>query len=97
MTVANLPLPKCTMDDAIDKLGNAVDALNSGRYALGHLMDELREREDTGAYHVLDCVIFTLAQAAADLKTGRDAVSFEHKAFKVWEAKNAQGPGEVRS
>jgi hypothetical protein len=54
-------------------------------------MEELHERADTGAYHVLDCVILTLAQAAANLKTGLDAVAFEHKAFKAWEAK-AGGP-----
>ncbi len=94
MTIATLPIPECTMDDGIDKLGYAVDALNSRRYALAHLMNELRERADTGAYHVLDCVIFTLAQAAEDLKTGRDAVTFEHvwKSLDAHEAREAPKP-----
>ena len=40
-------------------------------------------------------MILTLFKAAEDLKTGLDAVTFEHKAFKAWEAKNAQEPGEL--
>ena len=95
MTVSTLPLPKCTMGDALDKLGYAGDHLDSGRFALAHLMEDFHERRDTGAYHVLDCVILTLFKAAEDLKTGLDAVTFEHKAFKAWEAKNAQEPGEL--
>ena len=85
MTVTTLPLPKCTVDDAIDKLGYAGDALDSGRYALAHLMEELHA--DHGSTHVIQCVIITLFQAASDLKTGLDAVAFEHKAFKAFEAK----------
>ncbi len=57
-------------------------------------MEELHA--DHGSTHVIQCVILTLAQAASDLKTGLDAVAFEHKAFKAWEAKNAQEPGEAR-
>ena len=60
------------------------------------LIHEVCEGKDTGAYHVLDCVILTLAEAAANLKTGLDAVAFEHKAFKAWEAKNASPTGEAR-
>ena len=97
MTLTTLPIPKCTMGDALDKLGYAGDHLDSGRYALVHLMEDFHERRDTGAYHVLDCVILTLAQAAAELKTGLDAVTFEHKAFKAWEAKNTQETREERS
>ena len=95
MTVTPLPMPKCTVGDAIDKLGYAGDALDSGRFALAHLMEELHA--DYGSTRVIECVILTLAQAAADLKTGLDAVAFEHEAFKAWEAKNAQEPGEARS
>ena len=95
MTVTTLPTPKCTMGDAIDKLGYAGDHLDSGRFALAHLMEELRV--DRGTTHTIQCVILTLAKAAEDLKTGLDAVAFEHKAFKAWEAKNAQETGEARS
>ncbi len=94
MTVTTLPMPKCTMGDGLDKLGYAGDALDSGRYALAHLMEELPA--DGGETRVIQCVILTLAKAAEDLKTGLDAVSFEHKAFKAWEAKNAQETGEAR-
>ncbi len=44
---------------------------------------------DGGEARVIQCVILTLARAAEDLKTGLDAVSFEHKAFKAWEARQA--------
>ena len=91
MTVTTLPMPKCTMGDALDKLGYAGDALDSGRYALAHLMEELHA--DHGSTHVIQCVILTLAKAAADLKAGLDTVSFEHEAFKAWEAKNAHPAG----
>ncbi len=95
MTVTTLPTPKCTMGDGLDKLGYAGDALDSGRYALAHLMGELPPHG--GETHVIQCVILVLAQAAADLEVGKDAVSFEHEAFKIWEAKNAQETGEARS
>ncbi len=95
MTVTTLPTPKCTMGDGIDKLGYAGDALDSGRFALAHLMEELQV--DRGTTHTIQCVILTLAQAAADLKVGTDAVAFEHKAFKAWEAKNAQPAGEAQT
>ncbi len=84
MTVTALPTPKCTMGDALDKLGYAGDHLDSGRFALAHLMDELHAGH--GSTRVIECVILTLAQAAADLKTGLDAVTFEDRAFKAWEA-----------
>ncbi len=95
MTVTTLPMPKCTMGDAIDKLGYAGDYLDSGRFALAHLMEELQV--DRGTTHTIQCVILTLAQAASDLKTGLDAVAFEHEAFKAWEAKTGHPAGEARS
>ncbi len=93
MTVTTLPVPKCTMDDGLDKLGYAGDALDSGRYTLAFLMEVMQT--DPGSTHAIECVILTLAKAAEDLKIGLNAVSFEHKAFKAWEAKNAQAPGEA--
>ncbi len=95
MTVTALPTPKCTMGDARDKLGYAGDHLDSGRFALAHLMDELHA--DHGSTRVIECVILTLAQAAAELKVGLDAVTFEHEAFKAWEAKNANPAGKAGS
>ena len=80
--------------DAINKLDGAIADLDSGRFALAHLMDELHV--DQGLTHT-ECVILTLFQAAAELKTGLDAVSFEHEAFKAWEAKNAHPAGKARS
>jgi len=46
---------------------------------------------------LLECVINTLDYVAKEARTGLDAVTFEHKAFKAWEAKNAQPAGEGRS
>ena len=37
-----------------------------------------------------------LHDAAVDLKVGLDAVSFEHEAFKAWEAKIGAATGETR-
>ncbi len=91
MTVTTLPTPKCTMGEGLDKLGYAGDYLDSGRYALAHVMEDLHA--DFGSCRLIECVILTLAKAAEDLKTGVDAVSFEHEAFKAWEAKNAQDTG----
>ncbi len=95
MTVTTLPMPKCTMRDAIDKLDGALSDLDSGRFALAFLMETARP-EDHSA-DVIRCVMSALCDAAEDLKTGLDAVAFEHKAFKAWEAKNAQETGEARS
>jgi hypothetical protein len=94
MTVTNLPIPKCSMGDGLDKLGYASDHLNSARGAIAHLLEQ---QLDQGTTCTIECIILALTQAAADLKTGLDAVSFEHKAFKIWEAKNAQPAGEARS
>ena len=91
MTVTTLPMPKCTMDDGLDRLSCAGDYLDSGRYALAHVMEDLHA--DFGSCRLIECVMLTLAKAAEDLKTGLDAVTFEHKAFKAWEAKNAQETG----
>ncbi len=91
MTVTNLTTPKCTMGDGRDKLGHAGDALDSGRYTLAFLLEVMQA--DYGSTHAIQCVILTLAKAAEDLKTGLDAVSFEHKAFEAWQAKNAQETG----
>ncbi len=95
MTVTTLPMPKCTMDEGLDKLGYAGDHLDSGRFALAFIMDELPA--GAGSTHTIECVILTLAKAAEDLKTGLDAVAFEHRAYKAWEAKNAQETGEAQS
>ncbi len=95
MTVTPLPMPKCTMGAAIDKLDGALSDLDSGRFALAFLMETARP-EDNSA-DVIRCVMFALRDAAVDLKTGLDAVRFEHEAFKAWEAKNAHPAGEARS
>ena len=95
MTVTTSPTPKCTMGDAIDRLDGALSDLDSGRFALAFLMETARP-EDHSA-DVIQCVMCALGEAAEDLKTGLDAVTFEHEAFKAWEAKNAQETGEVRS
>ncbi len=95
MTVTTLPMPKCTMRDAIDKLDGALSDLDSGRFALAFLMETARP-EDHSA-DVIQCVMCALRDAAVDLKAGLDAVSFEHEAFKAWEAKNAHPAGEARS
>ena len=94
MTITTLPMPKCSMLDGIDKLDGALSDLDSGRYALAFLMETARP-EDHSA-DTIQCIINTLAEAAVDLKTGLDAVTFEHEAFKAWEAKNAQETGEAR-
>ena len=95
MTVTPLPMPKCTMDDGLMKLEDGMLDLDSGRFALAFLMETARP-EDHSA-DTIQCVMTTLAEAAAQLKVGLDAVAFEHKAFKAWEAKNAQETGEARS
>ncbi len=94
MTVTPLPMPKCTMGDAIDKLDGALSDLDSGRFALAFLMETARP-EDHSA-DVIQCVMCALRDAAVDLKVGLDAVSFEHEAFKAWEAKNASPARETR-
>ncbi len=86
MTVATLPMPKCSMGDGLDKLGYAGDALESARSALAHLAEV---GIDESARGVVECVIATLARAAEDHKIGVDAVAFEHNAFKAWEARQA--------
>ena len=93
MTVSTLPLPKCTMLDGIDKLGNGLIDLDSARFALAFLMETARP-EDHSA-DTIQCIMNTLAEAAAHLETGLDAVTFEREAFKAWEAKNAQPAGEA--
>ena len=95
MTVTTLPMPKCTMLDAIDKLEGALCDLDSGRFALAFLMETARP-EDHSA-DVIQCVMCALRDAAVDLKVGLDAVSFEHEAFKAWEAKNAHPAEESGS
>ena len=95
MTIATLSIPKCSFDDGINMLDGALSDLDSGRFALAFLMETARP-EDHSA-DVIQCVMCALCDAAADLKTGIDAVTFEHKAFKAWEAKNAQEPGEAGS
>ena len=94
MMITTLPMPKCTMGDGIDKLDYALVDLDSARHALAYLVEVGPE---DGSRNVIECVINTLDAAAADLKTGLDAVAFEHKAFKAWEAKNAQETGEAQS
>ncbi len=94
MTVTDLPMPKCAMDDGLDKLDGALVNLDSARHALAYLVEVGPE---DGSRNVIECVINTLDLAAADLKTGLDAVAFEHKAFKAWEAKNAHSAGEAPS
>ena len=91
MTVTALPIH--SMRDALDKLEYASVVLDSGRFALAHIMEDLPT--DAGETHIIQCVIFTLDEAAANLKTGMEAVTFEHEAFKAWEAKNAHEAGEV--
>ena len=93
MTVATLSVPKCTMSDGIDKLDCALVDLDSARHALAYLVEVGPE---DGSRNVIECVINTLDAAAEDLKIGLDAVAFEHRAFKIWEAKNAQETGEAR-
>ncbi len=95
MSVSTLPVPKCTMSDALDKLEYATVALDSGRFTLAHIMGELPA--GASEVHIIQCVILTLAQAAEDLETGLTRISFECKAFKAWEAKNANPAGEARS
>ena len=95
MTVTTLPLPKCTMLDAIDKLDGALADLDSGRFALAFLMETARP-EDHSA-DVIQCVMCALRDAAVDLKTGLDVVAFEHEAFKAWKAKNAHPAEEAQS
>ncbi len=95
MTVTALPTPKCTMGDAINKLDGALSDLDSGRFALAFLMETARP-EDHSA-DVIQCVMCALRDAAVDLRVGLDAVTFEHEAFKAWEAKNANPAGEARS
>ncbi len=87
MTVTTLPMPKCSMDDGLGKLGDGILDLDSARFALAFLMETARP-EDHSA-DTIQCIMNTLAEAAEGLKTGLDAVAFEHKAFKAWEAKNA--------
>ncbi len=94
MTVTPLPMPKCTMGDAINKLDGALSDLDSGRFALAFLMETARP-EDHSA-DVIQCVMCALRDAAVDLKAGLDAVSFEHEAFKAWEAKIGAATGETR-
>ncbi len=94
MTVTTLPLPECTMDDGLEKLAYAGDHLDSAREAIMHLLEQ---RLDGGTKGTIECVILTLERAAAELKTGLDAVAFEHKAFTAWAADNAQAAGEVTS
>ena len=95
MTVTTLPVPKCTMDDGIGKLDDGILNLDSARFAHAFLMETARP-EDHSA-DTIQCIMNTLAEAAANLKVGLDAVSFEHKAFKAWEAKNAHPAEEARS
>ena len=92
MTVATLPTPKCTMGAAIFKLDCALVDLDSARHALAYLVEVGPE---DGSRAVIECVVNTLDDVAKEAKTGMDAVSFEHKAFKAWEAKNANPAGEA--
>ena len=87
MTIATLPMPKCTMDDGLNKLDDALVDLDSARHALAYLVEVGPE---DGSRNVIECVINTLDAVAKEAKTGFDAVAFEHRAFKAWEAKNAQ-------
>ena len=91
MTVTTLPVPMCSMGDGIDKLDSALVDLDSARYALAYLAEVGPE---DGSRNVIECVINTLDDVAKEAKTGLDAVSFEHKAFKEWEAKNARPPAK---
>ena len=95
MTVTTLPTPKCTMRDAINKLDGALSDLDSGRFALAFLMETARPVDHSA--DVIQCVMCALRDAAVDLKAGLDTVSFEHEAFKAWEAKNAHPAGETRT
>ncbi len=91
MTVTTLPMPKCTMGDAIDKLDGALSDLDSGRFALAFLMETARP-EDHSA-DVIQCIMTALCDAAVDLKAGLEVVNFEHEAFRAWETKNASSTG----
>ena len=65
MTVTTLTVPKCDMNDGINKLDGALSDLDSARFALAFLMETARP-EDHSA-DVIQCVINTLGEAAVDL------------------------------
>ncbi len=60
------------MLDAINKVGDAMIDLDSGRFALAFLMETTRP-EDHSA-DTIQCVMNTLAEAAQNLKAGFDVL-----------------------
>ncbi len=88
MTVTTLPMPKCTMLDAINKLDGALSDLDSGRYALAFLMETARP-EDHSA-DTIQCIMNTLREAAANLKTGLDVLEELNAQARV--ARSSDGP-----
>ena len=65
--------------DAIDQLDGALVDLDSGRYALAHLV-EVGIEDSSRA--VIECVINTLDQAAQDAKAAWDVASEALKAME---------------
>ena len=76
-----------TVLDAINKVGDAMIDLDSGRFALAFLMETARP-EDHSA-DTIQCVMNTLAEAAQNAKAGLDILE-EFKAKRL-----PAGPREV--